>query len=68
MVCICIQSHPLLVLATIMGLGATIFPFTLTVLEQSPLLVSARHTTHQATTTATMVTLMLQELSAHLQP
>ena len=49
-------------------IGATIFPFTLTVLEQRLLLVSAQHTTHQATTTAMMVTMMLQELSAQLQP
>ena len=47
--------------------GAIISPFTLTVLEQRHLLVSARRTTHQATTTATMATLILQELSAQVQ-
>ena len=48
--------------------GATIFPSTLTALEQRLLLVNARHTTHQATTTAMMVTLMLQGLSVQVQP
>ena len=56
-------------LATIMGtVGATLFPFTLTALEPRLLLVSAPHTAHQATTTAMMVTMSLQELSAQLQP
>ena len=47
--------------------GATISPFTLTVLEQRPLLVSAQHFTHQAHPTATMVTLIQLVLSAQQQ-
>ena len=55
-------------LATILGtVGATISPFTLTVLEQRQPSVNVQQTTHLAHPTATVVTMTQQELSAQLQ-